>query len=88
MNTILLIAVSAISVLLFYSSGKLSVDRATKLPSNIFWILGLIFWFVMFTIINSWGDGEYKRGQIDALTGNQKYHLITNPDKTVEWKEL
>ena len=28
----------------------------------------------------------YKQGQIDALSGNIKYELIENADKTREWK--
>jgi len=27
----------------------------------------------------------YKKGQVDALTGNIKYELIENPDQTREW---
>jgi len=27
----------------------------------------------------------YRDGQIDAALGKQQYHLVTQPDKTVEW---
>lgn len=28
----------------------------------------------------------YKQGQVDALTGKVKFHLVENPDGTKEWK--
>ena len=32
------------------------------------------------------GTIEYKRGQIDALTGDIKYELVTSSDSTRVWK--
>jgi len=32
-------------------------------------------------------DVGYKRGQIDAITGNIKYELVVHPDKTTTWEE-
>ncbi len=32
-------------------------------------------------------DG-YEKGQIDALIGNIKYELVTQPDSTRVWKEI
>ena len=31
---------------------------------------------------------DYRQGQIDALSGNIKYELITNPDSSRTWKEI
>ena len=31
---------------------------------------------------------DYKDGQVDAMTGNIKYKLQTNTDKTVEWVKI
>jgi len=30
----------------------------------------------------------YKKGQVDALTGTVKYHLVTKPDSTKTWEEI
>lgn len=30
----------------------------------------------------------YKQGQVDALTGNVKYELVTQDDSTRVWKEI
>ncbi len=30
----------------------------------------------------------YKQGQVDALTGNVKYELVTQDDSTIVWKEI
>lgn len=30
----------------------------------------------------------YKQGQVDALTGNVKYELVTQDDSTKVWKEM
>lgn len=30
----------------------------------------------------------YKQGQVDALTGNVKYELVTQDDSTKVWKEI
>ena len=30
----------------------------------------------------------YKQGQVDALTGNIKYELVTQDDSTKVWKEI
>jgi hypothetical protein len=30
----------------------------------------------------------YKRGQVDALTGKIKYHLVTNIDSTKTWEDI
>lgn len=32
-------------------------------------------------------DKAYKQGQIDALTGNIKYHLVAMPDSTKQWEK-
>ncbi|MCP3924531.1 MAG: hypothetical protein GY714_18310 [Desulfobacterales bacterium] len=35
----------------------------------------------------SFGQG-HKQGQIEALTGTIKYHLVTHEDQTVTWEEI
>ena len=32
--------------------------------------------------------GEYKKGQVDALTGNVKYELVKQPDKSIIWEKI
>ena len=52
------------------------------------------FWAFLFIIISySFGyflgwQGQYEKGQIDALTGNIKYELLTQPDSTRTWEEI
>ena len=33
-------------------------------------------------------NDDYEQGQIDALSGNIKYELITNPDSSRTWEEI
>jgi uncharacterized membrane protein YGL010W len=46
-------------------------------------ILGVILWGWIFDPI---GTG-YKQGQVDALTGNIKYELVTQSDSTKIWEK-
>ena len=46
-------------------------------------IFALGFFFGMLMWI-----GEYKKGQVDALTGNIQYELIEQPDKSVMWEKI
>jgi hypothetical protein len=46
--------------------------------------VGMIFFKILLTIASE----DYKGGQIDALTGNVKYHLVTMPDSTREWRSI
>ena len=52
----------------------------------ITWLLVTIGWIV--TTELSIKPREYKKGQVDALTGNIKYELITHPDSTKTWEEI
>lgn len=47
-------------------------------------VIGIILWAVFFNPIKE----GYKRGQVDALTGNIKYELVTQPDSTKTWEEI
>lgn len=52
-------------------------------------ILEIIITIIVFVIILTLGhitcEYGYKLGQIDAINGKIKYHLIVNEDKTSEW---
>jgi len=47
-------------------------------------VLGIILLGVIVNI----ADTTYEDGQIDALTGNVKYHLVINPDSTKTWESI
>ena len=46
--------------------------------------LVMLILFVIFAVLHYFNS--YKSGQIDALTGKIKYHLVTNENMTVEWE--
>lgn len=50
----------------------------------IFFILGMLFMSKVLIIFKS----TYKDGQVDALTGQIKYELVTNQDSTRTWKYI
>lgn len=61
-----------------------------KAALKILFVVFLCSWMVvsiclLTLIINGGYDMGYRQGQIDALTGNVKYELVTKPDKTVVW---
>ncbi len=54
---------------------------------SIMWLaVGIILMLVISVIFIE--PTVYKEGQIDALTGNVKYHLVVNPDSTRTWKRI
>jgi len=50
----------------------------------LFWLIGLVIGLIRIVEIGE--VDRYKKGQIDALNGIVKYKLITNKDKTSQWK--
>lgn len=55
--------------------------------------IGLFIGMILLMIIFSTCNGvtilkDYKRGQIDALTGKIKYELVPMPDSTTQWKKI
>lgn len=51
----------------------------------------LILAMVFVSLIGGYFTGSgigYRDGQIDALTGNIKYELVTQPDSTRTWEEI
>lgn len=50
-----------------------------------FGIMALLFIYFMFSDII---EVNYKKGQIDALTGRIKYELVTKPDSTKVWEKI
>ena len=61
----------------FASMGALSFIITTTLL-GVMGVMG---------ILNIISTDSYKDGQIDAINGNIKYHLVTQPDSTVAWEE-
>lgn len=51
-------------------------------------IVGIFIGMLLMVILINAAGNTYKRGQIDALTGNVKYELVTNSDKTSSWKKI
>lgn len=55
----------------------------------LFFLLVIIFMSIIFFFIYSiLVAGDYKRGQVDAITGNIKYEKVTHEDETVTWEEI
>jgi hypothetical protein len=67
-----------------------SLLKTTNTEEVYFRTLGLIAGLVLFTIVIArvFIDRGYKQGQIDALTNNIQYKLITLPDSTKCWKRI
>lgn len=53
--------------------------------------LGVFFVFLIVAVLISIGmwinSGDYKQGQIDALSGVVKFELVQHPDGTKTWEE-
>ena len=52
--------------------------------------LGIIILLIIFTLVvlSISANRYYKKGQIDALTNDVRYKLITMPDSTKIWKKI
>jgi len=50
--------------------------------------IGLIFGVVFTILFIHASHSSYMDGQIDALTGDIKYELITNEDQTMSWEVI
>ena len=83
---LIIIFVSALgmAVTLF---NYLQTNKSDLQRSIIMAVLSVGF-FLVAVLGKVYAISEYKRGQIDALTGHVKYELKTQPDKTVEWVEI
>ena len=44
-------------------------------------LLGIFVWHII-------TSGDYKQGQVDALTGKIRYELIVNEDSTKTWERI
>jgi len=55
---------------------------------KLFACLTITFIFIccIIAVIDIADGNEYKKGQIDALTGKIKYHLVVNSDSTKTWE--
>lgn len=47
-------------------------------------MIGIVVTLLIFKYVAD----PYKQGQVDALTGNIKYELVTQDDSTRVWKEI
>jgi len=47
-------------------------------------MIGIVVTLLIFKYVMD----PYKQGQVDALTGNVKYELVTQDDSTKVWKEI
>lgn len=50
-------------------------------------MIGMVVTLLIIMVIYC-GMDPYKQGQVDALTGNVKYELVTQDDSTKVWKEI
>lgn len=51
-------------------------------------MLGFIFGMLISAILAVLTIPNYRDGQVDALTGHLKYHLVTQPDSTKTWEYI
>jgi len=87
-----MIAIVIISALLGFISALMfgifcEKENHTKIRNTpgILVSLGLSGGFLLFSFFTFY-DLAYKDGQVDAALGKQKYHLTTQPDKTLKWE--
>lgn len=52
----------------------------------LIFILGMLCGVVLLAAIEVVCGKTYKQGQIDAINGEVKYHLVEQDDKSVEWR--
>lgn len=50
--------------------------------------LGVLFSFICAVTAFTDTTTEYKHGQIDALNGKVKYHLVRQSDNTMQWERI
>jgi hypothetical protein len=63
-----------------------TVNTKEWLTKAVIMIVFLAFFTMGITIIGK--DIGYKKGQIDALTNNVQYKLVTMPDSTKVWEKI
>jgi len=71
------------AVLLLIGVGAILTQRGIRLVGFVLFLQSILFVIVS---VGSYGDIRYRRGQIDAANGKQKYHLTTQPDNTQLWE--
>ena len=78
-----------VTVIVFLSGVFLLIAAGASFSDKAFG-LGLVFilvsLFTFFSVGSFIHKEAYKNGQIDAAIGKQKYHLTTQPDKTMKWE--
>jgi len=71
-------------VLAVFSFIIFMLETTTTRLSGVFgWLLVAILSFYIGVMAI---DGGYRGGQVDALTGKVKYHLVTNDASEVSWE--
>jgi hypothetical protein len=70
-----------------------AVNKITKryFISAFLYIVVFCTWTLLMTVINEEKIQKiptYKQGQIDAINGKIKYHLIKHSDGTVVWEKI
>jgi len=55
--------------------------------SGLSFLVGVLLGLLVALFVAITAD-DYKKGQIDALTGKVKYHLVIQPDSTRTWEEI
>jgi hypothetical protein len=68
---------------LFLKGDKIMGDILVRLWYGWF-MIGVVVTLLIFMYVVD----PYKQGQVDALTGNVKYELVTQDDSTKVWKEI
>lgn len=65
------------------------VNDELDIPKPIIMLVGLVCIVSFGTFVKDiTKDINYKRGQIDALTGVVKYELVSKPDSTKVWEKI
>jgi len=68
---------------LFLKGDEIMGDFLVRLWYGWF-MIGIVVTLLIFKYVMD----PYKQGQVDALTGNVKYELVTQDDSTKVWKEI
>ena len=72
-----------IGLVVFKRGDKIMGDILVRLWYGWF-MIGIVVTLLIFKYVVD----PYKQGQVDALTGNVKYELVTQDDSTRVWKEI
>ena len=80
----IMILVSSITLVLI---GTFLVAYKNEETIGFIVIAVAIILLITIEILDDLEEHDYKQGQIDALSGEVKYKLVTNPDSTRTWIE-